>query len=62
MGAMSKKLHFPLGPMEAEAWAAEEGILLARDLGLSKVIVEGYAKTTMVALMDSDPDTTSCTI
>ena len=62
MGAMSKKLPFPLGPMEVEARAADEGILLARDLGLSKVIVEGDVKTVMVALMDLDPDTNPCTI
>ena len=37
-------------------------MLLARDLGLSKAIVEGDAKTVMVALMDLDPDTTPYTI
>ncbi|XP_075669942.1 uncharacterized protein LOC142639681 [Castanea sativa] len=62
IGAMSKKLHFPLGLMEAKAQAAKEGILLARDLGLSKVIVEGDAKTIMVAFTESDPDTTPCFI
>ena len=55
MGAMSKKLPFPLGPLEAEARAAEEGIILAWELGLSKVVVEGDAKTVMVALTESAP-------
>ncbi|KAK9988305.1 hypothetical protein SO802_028544 [Lithocarpus litseifolius] len=62
MGAMSKKLPFPLGPMEAEARAAEEGIILARELGLSKVVVEGDAKTIMMGLTDSAPNSTPSSI
>ncbi|KAK9987686.1 hypothetical protein SO802_027925 [Lithocarpus litseifolius] len=62
MGAMSKKLSFPLGPMEAEARAAEEGIILARELGSSKVVVEGDAKPIMVALTESVSDITPSTI
>ena len=55
MGAMSKKLLFPLGHLEAEARVAEEGIALARDLGLSEVVIEGDAKIVMSALANSDP-------
>ena len=55
MGAMSKKLPFPLGPLEAGARATEEGIVLARDLGFNEVIIEGDAKTVMDALANSDP-------
>ena len=58
MGVMCKKLPFPLGPLEVEARATEEGIILAWELGLSKVVVEGDAKTIMVALTESAPMTT----
>lgn len=48
MGTMSKKLPLPSGAMDVKA--TEEGITLARDLGLGKVIVEGDALTVMSAL------------
>ena len=41
MGTMCKKLDIPLGALEVEAKAAEEGIRLARELGLSPIIIEG---------------------
>ena len=62
MGAMSKKLPFPLGPLEAEAQAIEEGVILAWELGLSKVVVEGDVKTIMVALTESAPVATPSSI
>ena len=40
MAAMSKKLWVPLGPLEVEAKAMEEGIDFAWDVGLCKFVFE----------------------
>ena len=40
VAAQSKKIHFPLGAIEAKALAMESGILFALDLGMAEVILE----------------------
>nr|XP_023898594.1 uncharacterized protein LOC112010485 [Quercus suber] len=50
MGAISKKICLPLGTIEAEAKAVEEGILLAWDLALKNVVVEGDLLAVVQAL------------
>ena len=44
MGALSKRIYLPLGALEVEVMAFEEGILLAKDLSLLKIIIEGDAQ------------------
>jgi len=44
MGALSKRIYLPLGALEVEVMAFEEGILLAKDLSLLKTIIEGDAQ------------------
>ena len=41
MGAKWKKVDFPLGVLVAEAKVAKAGILLAWDMGLKDIVVEG---------------------
>ena len=50
MGAMSKKICRPLGAIEAEIKAMEEGILFPWDLGLKNIVAEGDSLAVVQAL------------
>ena len=54
IGAMCKQVFFPLRALEAEAKAAEAGILLGWDLGLKNIVVEGDAQLVTQALKGVD--------
>nr|XP_023915109.1 uncharacterized protein LOC112026651 [Quercus suber] len=43
VAALSKKLHYPLGPLEANAKAMEEAVELAWDVGIQDAHFESYS-------------------
>ena len=53
MAAMSKKLWVPLGPLEVETKAMEEGIDFAWDVGLRDVVFETDSKMLHKSLTGS---------
>ena len=61
--AMSKRLPIPLGPLESEAKAFEEGVLFVWDVGVREVVFESNSKIIIAALQEVDkPLTTICNI
>ena len=59
MGAMSKRMDLPLGALEVEAKAFEEGMLLARDLEMKHIVLEGDVQGVTDALMGCSSPPTS---
>ena len=50
---MSKKVLVPLGALEAKAKAFESRLLLARDIGIQDVILEGDSLVIYIALCEA---------
>uniref|UniRef100_A0A7N2MTJ9 RNase H type-1 domain-containing protein n=1 Tax=Quercus lobata TaxID=97700 RepID=A0A7N2MTJ9_QUELO len=51
--ALSKKILAPLGAVEAEAMAYEQGLMFARDIGIHNFIIEGDSLIIYHALCES---------
>ena len=47
--ALSKKLHYLLGPSDSEAMAKEEGITFLWDVGVRDIVFECDSKTVFGA-------------
>ena len=61
--AMSKRLPIPLGTLESEAKALEEGVLFAWDVGVREVVFKSDSKIIIDALQEvSEALTTICNI
>ncbi|XP_075659121.1 uncharacterized protein LOC142629001 [Castanea sativa] len=61
--AMSKKIHAPLGVVEAEALAHVVGLIFAKDIGIPNFILEGDSLIIHRALCEtSDPPSSMATI
>nr|POF03155.1 hypothetical protein CFP56_79129 [Quercus suber] len=59
VAAMCKKLHAPLGPLEAESKTVEVGMKFAKQLGLSDIIMEGDSLMVYRALNQSSSPSAS---
>jgi len=57
--AMSKKIHVPLGTVEAEDMAYEQGLVFARDIGIHNFIIEGDSLIIHHDLCDSSNPSSS---
>ena len=55
VAALSKKIHAPLGVVEAEAKAFEMGLQFAKDVGVRDLILEGGSLNVYRALLGSTP-------